>query len=129
MAPFIGQLLDETQSEPPDPVRVVHARLHDPDPAGGPGLLDLDTNPIVLDLDDQSQDLLVRSAFTMVDGIGDELRDGEARIIDPSIQRLSDPSIQCGPGHARGCLVRRQNDLVSHARPSNVRSLTRYPIR
>jgi hypothetical protein len=90
MAPVIGQLLDETQSESPDPVRVVRARLHDPDPAGGPGLLDLYTHPIVLDLDDQSQDVLVRPTSTVVDGIGDELRDGEARIIHPSIQRLSD---------------------------------------
>jgi hypothetical protein len=41
---------------------------------------------------------------------------------------LSDPPIQRGSGHAGSCLVRRQNDLVSHARPSNVRYLTRYPI-
>jgi hypothetical protein len=54
-------------------------------------------NPLV-DIDDPSQDVLVRPASTMVDGVREELSDGDSYVIDPSIQpeRPVDPA-RSGP--------------------------------
>jgi hypothetical protein len=81
----------------------LQARLHGPNAASGPWLLHLYSHLIVLDIDGQSQDVLVRPAVTMMDGIRDELRDGETRITHPPIQRSRDPSIQCRSARAGRC--------------------------
>ena len=87
MPPVIGQFLDETQSKSSGPLGVIQSRLDDPDPACGGRLLEFHEDVIVVNLDDQSQDVLVRGQVSMPDGIRGQLGGGDSGVIVSSVQR------------------------------------------
>jgi hypothetical protein len=88
--------------------------LDDVDLARWGGLLDLDTNMVIVCLDPEEDQALIRFQARMSHGVADQFGDGEPRVIRSTVEhRRRDRAVQSGPGELPGGMVDRQDHFFA----------------